>query len=130
MATSTNIAAVVSYPSKHPESGEALKFDMDYYISTHMPMIERTWGPYGMQSWSIIQFPDPCPMSGQTPPYLVQTTCYFDTVANLRTAFEKGASTTVPDVEKFSNVFPAVWVGETGKSHVLSGGVAEGVAQA
>ncbi|KAJ4368415.1 hypothetical protein N0V83_006772 [Neocucurbitaria cava] len=94
MAPSTNITAVVSYPSKHPESGEALKFNMEYYLSTHMPMIEKTW------------------------------------VENLKTAFEKGAATTMPDVEKFSNVFPAVWVGETGKSNVLSGGVAEGIARA
>jgi uncharacterized protein (TIGR02118 family) len=130
MVSSGQITSVVGYPSKHPETGEALQFDMDYYVKSHMPMIEKAWGPYGMSSWSIIQFPDPCPMSGQTPPYRVQTICYFDTVDNLKTAFEKGAAKTVPDVEKFSNVFPVVWIGEQGKSNVLSGGVAEGLAQA
>lgn len=116
MSSPGKITSVVGYPSKHPESGEALKFDMEYYLSTHMPMIERVWGAHGMTSWSITEFPNPCPLTGQTPPYLVQTTCYFDTVDNLKTAFEKGAATTVPDVEKFSNVFPVVWIGEATKS--------------
>lgn len=113
------VATVVGYPSKHPESGENLVFDMDYYLSSHMPLIEKVWGQYGLQSWSITTFPDPCPVSARKPPYLVQTTCYFDTVENLKLALETGASQTVPDVEKFSNVFPEVWVGESGKSGVL-----------
>lgn len=116
---SAKIASVVGYPSKHSETGEALVFDMDYYLSTHMPMIERLWGPYGLESWSINTFPATCPLTGNTPPYLVQTTCYFDTVENLKTAFEKGASESQPDVAKFSNVFPVIWIGEKGKSGKL-----------
>jgi uncharacterized protein (TIGR02118 family) len=116
---SANIAAVVGYPSKHPETGEALTFNMDYYLSTHMPMIKRAWGPYGLASWSIITFPPTCPLTGNTPPYLVQTTCYFDTVENLKKAFEKGADETGPDVANFSNVFPHIWIGEKGKSGTL-----------
>lgn len=130
MTTSSKITTVVGYPAKHPESGEALKFDMEYYVSTHMPLIEKVWGPYGMQSWSIITFPDPCPISGETPSYRVQTTCYFDTVENVKTAFEKGTAETLPDVVNFSNLYPVVWIGETGKSNVLSSRPAEGVAQA
>ncbi|KAF2248907.1 hypothetical protein BU26DRAFT_519102 [Trematosphaeria pertusa] len=111
----SKIAAVVAYPSKHPETGEPLKFDMTYYLSTHMPLIEKTWRPYGLRSWSITEFQNPCPLTGETPPYLVQTTCYFDTVEELKTALEKGAETTKPDVEKFSSVFPRIWVGERGE---------------
>lgn len=125
MSSRTKIAAVVAYPSKDPESGEALKFDMAYYISTHMPLIERVWGPHGLRSWSINQFPNPCPLSGGTPPYSVQTTCYFDSVEDLTTALEKGAEETKPDVEKFSNVFPVIWVGDTGASNSTAGGIAE-----
>jgi uncharacterized protein (TIGR02118 family) len=122
MSSSSKIAAVVAYPSKHPDSGEALNFDMDYYVSTHMPLIERVWGPHGLKSWSLNQFPNPSPLSGEVPLYSVQTTCYFDSVEDLKTALEKGADETMPDVEKFSNVFPVMWVGETGASNILAGG--------
>jgi uncharacterized protein (TIGR02118 family) len=128
MSSSSRIAAVVSYPSKHPESGETLKFNMDYYLSTHMPLIERVWGPYGLKSWSINRFSDPCPVSGGKPPYLVQTTCYFDSIDDFKKALEKGGEKTVPDVANFSNVFPVIWVGETGSSNVVKN-TGEGTAQ-
>ncbi|KAH7395338.1 hypothetical protein DE146DRAFT_105455 [Phaeosphaeria sp. MPI-PUGE-AT-0046c] len=129
MSPTSKIAAVVAYPSQHPESGENLKFNMQYYLASHMPMIEKAWGPYGMKSWAINTFADPCPLTGTRPPYLVQTTCYFDTVENLKIALEKGGEETRPDVERFSNVFPVIWVGEVGGSNVLVGrdqGAAQG----
>lgn len=129
MSSTSTIAAVVAYPSQHPETGEKLTFDMDYYLASHMPMIEQAWGPYGLKSWSINTFADPCPLTGSRPPYLVQTTCYFDTGENLKLALEKGGERTKPDVEKFSNVFPVIWVGETRSSNVLVG-LDEGTAQA
>lgn len=125
----SHIAAVVAYPSKHPETGDPLQFDMEYYLSTHMPMIERAWGPCGLKSWSINKFQDPCPATGQTPPYLVQTTCYFDSVGDFKAALENGSKETKPDVEKFSNVFPVIWVGEGVKQVTLRGLETKGVQQ-
>lgn len=119
MTSTPKIAAVVAYPSLHPETHEPLTFDMTYYIAPHMPMIEKAWGPYGLKSWSINTFPDPCPLTGEKPPYLVQTTCYFDSVEDLRTAVWKGSEETRKDVERFSNVFPVIWVGEKGGRNVL-----------
>ncbi len=34
---------VVSYPA---EAGS--RFDADYYLATHMPLVEQAWGPRGM----------------------------------------------------------------------------------
>ncbi len=34
---------VVSYPA---EAGN--RFDADYYLATHMPLVEQHWGPRGM----------------------------------------------------------------------------------
>ncbi|KAF2010128.1 hypothetical protein BU24DRAFT_428159 [Aaosphaeria arxii CBS 175.79] len=127
---SSKIALVVAYPSKDPDTGDALNFDMKYYLASHLPLIERAWGPYGLRSWSINEFPNPCPLTGQTPPYLVQTTCYFDQVEHLKAALENGSEETKPDVEKFSNVFPAIWVGEGVKQNTLAGLELEGVGQA
>jgi hypothetical protein len=75
------------------------------------------------------QFQDPCPISGQTPPYFFQTTCYFDTIDDFKAALEKGSEETKPDVEKFSNVFPVIWVGEGVKQMTLKSLETEGVHQ-
>jgi uncharacterized protein (TIGR02118 family) len=109
----TKTAAVVSYPSKHAETGDDLKFDMNYYLSDHMPLIEKAWGPFGMRSWSINQLPNPDPVTGQAPPYGVQTTIYFDTVDDFKKALGGPmAEECSNDVKKFSNVYPSIWVGE------------------
>jgi uncharacterized protein (TIGR02118 family) len=121
MSAPAKIAAVVAYPSKHPETSEPLTFNMDYYLSNHLPLIERSWGPYGLKSWSLNTFPDPCPLTGGTPPYLVQVTVYFGSVDGLKNALEKGSEETTPDVTKYSSVFPVIWVGETLPGNVLSG---------
>ncbi|KAF2750094.1 hypothetical protein M011DRAFT_474574 [Sporormia fimetaria CBS 119925] len=119
-----SVAIVVAYPSTHPETSEPLQFNMSYYLSHHLPLIERVWAPYGLQSWSINEFQNPCPLTGKTPPYLVQATVYFDTLENFRIALEKAVAETGPDLENFSNVQPVVWVGgEKGT------GVVEGVVQ-
>ncbi|KAF2179495.1 hypothetical protein K469DRAFT_716290 [Zopfia rhizophila CBS 207.26] len=50
---SARITTVVAYPSKHPGTGEPIKFNMSYCLSGHTPIIDRAWGPHGMKSWSI-----------------------------------------------------------------------------
>jgi len=41
----------VSYPRK-----PGAKFDMDYYINTHMKIVEKHWTPFGMKDWTVVQF--------------------------------------------------------------------------
>jgi hypothetical protein len=52
----SKIACVVAYPSTTKEGG-ATKFDMDYYLATHMTMIDKYWAPHGMKSWDVKTFP-------------------------------------------------------------------------
>ncbi|KAF2709032.1 hypothetical protein K504DRAFT_468250 [Pleomassaria siparia CBS 279.74] len=115
----SKIAVVVSYPSQHPTTKAPLTFDMKYYLATHMPLIEGLWGPHGLKRWSINTFPDPCPLTGQTPPYRVQTTCWFDSVEQLKNAMEKGGDKGRLDIENFSNVQPIICVGEKGEAGMM-----------
>lgn len=41
MTSDKRIAVVVSYPATDPKTGDALKFDMDYYLAKHMPLIDK-----------------------------------------------------------------------------------------
>ncbi|KAI0594162.1 hypothetical protein F4775DRAFT_575041 [Biscogniauxia sp. FL1348] len=32
------------------------KFDMDYYLTKHMPMVQSQWQKYGMKGWKVAQY--------------------------------------------------------------------------
>ncbi|KAI4861562.1 hypothetical protein F4820DRAFT_56878 [Hypoxylon rubiginosum] len=32
------------------------KFDMDYYLNHHMPLVQEKWAPFGLKSWKIAQY--------------------------------------------------------------------------
>lgn len=41
----------VNYPVQ-----EGITFDMDYYLNTHMQLVQQHWGPHGLQKWSVVKF--------------------------------------------------------------------------
>ena len=36
-------------------------FKMDYYLSTHMPLVQEKWAPYGLKSWKVREQSLTCP---------------------------------------------------------------------
>jgi len=62
-----------------PQS-DAAKFD-DYYLSTHIPIVEKTPGLRGVEVGKCSS------LDGSTPPYYVHTELYFDDVEAMMTAF-------------------------------------------
>ncbi|KAF2738906.1 hypothetical protein EJ04DRAFT_509084 [Polyplosphaeria fusca] len=124
------ITIFVAYPSKHPETGEALRFDMDYYLATHAPLIEKHWRSYGLLSFQVNQFPNPSPLTNDTPPYLVQTVCKFTSLQDLKNALEQSSAETSADVQNFSNIFPTLWIADTVQERSVAGPESDGTAQA
>jgi len=111
-------ACVVAYPSTTSD-GSKTTFDMSYYLATHMTMIDKYWGPHGMKSWSIAQFGPG--LDGAQPPYIVQTTIYWDSLDQLKSALEDPKSKeTGEDVAKFSNVYPAIWLSNVTGTNTLA----------
>ncbi|KAK6000019.1 hypothetical protein QM012_004007 [Aureobasidium pullulans] len=37
---------------------QGTKLDMDYYLSTHLPLVQKHWEQFGLKKWTIIQYPD------------------------------------------------------------------------
>ncbi|KAL5342668.1 hypothetical protein BJX70DRAFT_394503 [Aspergillus crustosus] len=31
-------------------------FNLDYYLSTHMPLVSKIWGPFGLKDWKVVKY--------------------------------------------------------------------------
>ena len=40
---------IVSYPER-----EGANFDADYYTATHIPLVEKHWGPHGLTGAEVL----------------------------------------------------------------------------
>ena len=77
-----------------------------------------------MKSWSINSFTNPDPLTNKPPPYLVQTTIYWDNQEDAMKALGGPMKEeTGKDVEKFSNVFPKIWMSEVVRKDAVGDGL-------
>ena len=49
--TATPINTTVLYPAE-----EGARFDMDYFLNTHMPLVMKHWEQYGLKGYEVTQF--------------------------------------------------------------------------
>ncbi|KAI1122002.1 hypothetical protein F5Y10DRAFT_255109 [Nemania abortiva] len=82
-------------------------FDMDYYLKTHMPLVQKLWTPYGLKAWKIAQY------DNAGAPYVVQAWLEWESKEHA----DKGiggldATTIFDDVAKFSDKKPVLSNGE------------------
>lgn len=92
----------------YPASDEAV-FDYDYYLETHLPLIEEHWGDL------IETFEASRGLAGGPdvpPPYLLIATITFADQEALETAMGEKGSAIIDDVANFTNVRPQILVGE------------------
>ncbi|KAF2488334.1 NAD(P)-binding protein [Lophium mytilinum] len=66
----TPFSTTVLYPAK-----EGAKFDMDYLISTHMPLAMTHWAQYGLKGYEVTQY---APIPGQKLLYSAQLIMKWD----------------------------------------------------
>lgn len=55
------VTITISYPRTSPPT----PFDLDYYLSTHMPLVQEGWASKGLKSWSVITMDDASPYTVQ-----------------------------------------------------------------
>ncbi|TKA32402.1 hypothetical protein B0A50_01508 [Salinomyces thailandicus] len=80
-------------------------FKMDYYMSTHMPLVQQKWGSYGLKSWKVVQMPS-------EQPFCVMALLEFDSMASFQKA---GAGPeredVMNDIKNFSDKEPTILTG-------------------
>ncbi|KAJ4316993.1 hypothetical protein N0V84_007588 [Fusarium piperis] len=89
-------------------------FDHDYYLKTHMPLVVESWGPLGLLSWEILNFPADAP-------YQVQATLKWKSVADFEAAAASPAAEKVfGDIKNFTSAQPVLLKGDVVASQSLA----------
>ena len=91
-------------------SSPTLKFDLDYYVQKHMPLVQKRLGP-ALKSMTVEQG-----ISGGAPgapiPYAIMAHLTFDSFDAYRAAFAPHKAELLGDVPNFSNVDPVFQISE------------------
>lgn len=98
----SNIKVVVLYPND-----DGATFDDSYYLSTHMPLVDKHWKQFGLQSWEITKFARGA--DGATPKFQIQATLTFESKEHFGKAMASEESKTVfGDIPNFTNTQPTL----------------------
>ncbi|GIL40330.1 EthD family reductase [Roseiterribacter gracilis] len=88
------------------------RFDMDYYMSVHMPLVEDVFGPTGLRSWTVVE--GVRALGGGEPTFRVMTHLTFDTMADLNASVEgPNAHRAFADIPMYTDITPVKQISET-----------------
>ncbi len=99
------IKVSVLYPD-----GEGKTFNMDYYCSTHIPMVAELLGD-AVQGASVEKgIAGGAP--GSTATYQAMGNLYFDSVESFQNSFGPNAEKILGDLPNFTNIEPVIQISE------------------
>jgi uncharacterized protein (TIGR02118 family) len=89
-------ALIVTYPGR-----EGGRFDGDYYVATHLPLVEANWGQYGLTSTRAFL------ADGEMPSLAAIAVLEFSSGAAVDTALASPeAGTVFGDIVNFTDLAP------------------------
>jgi uncharacterized protein (TIGR02118 family) len=89
---------------------EDSKFDKEYFMNKHIPMVQRKLGTVCKKMAVEVGLGGAEP--GSRAPYIVMGHMYFDSVEAFQTAFGPHAGAIMGDIPNFTNTQPTVQVSE------------------
>lgn len=103
--------ATVLYPND-----DDIKFDMSYYLSKHMPLMQEQFTKHGLKSWEVIEYKPGA--DGAKPLYAYGANLVFDTAEQLQAALgSEDAKPVFGDMANYTNKQPVFLGGQvTGSS--------------
>lgn len=99
------IVVSVLYPN-----GPEARFDIDYYIRTHMPMVQQRLGASVRRMAAEHGLAGGAP--GAPPPFLAAGHLYFDSLEAFQGAFAPHAAAIMADIPNYTNTQPVIQIGE------------------
>ena len=99
------IKVSVLYPS-----GAETRFDMDYYLAQHMPMVKAKLG--AACKAMAVEHGLGGAQPGSSPAFIAMGHLYFDSVAAFQEAFGAHAEAIVADIPNYTNAQPTIQLSE------------------
>ena len=99
------IKVSVLYPNQ-----EGKAFDMDYYLSRHMPMVANLLGP--VCRGASVEKGISGAAAGTSPAYRVLAHLLFDSVQAFETAFSQHAGEIMSDIPNYTAIEPVIQISE------------------
>ena len=84
----------------------AIKFNMNYYLDSHIPLISKLLGP--ALKGALVQQGSGGGAPGTAPEFAVITVLRFESLESFHAAFDPHAPTVMADVVNFTNVQPTI----------------------
>jgi len=101
-----SITVTVMYPDK-PGS----KFDMDYYLNNHGPLVHKLWGPHGLTGLKVLKglaTPDP----STPPPYRIMALVGFESLDHFMAAVAAAGKEVMDDIANFTDAPPDIQIND------------------
>ena len=92
------------------ENVDDATFDLDYYLTKHMPLVDEKFKPFGIKGWRVLKAVG-APFGGK-PAYNVICNLEFDTADQFRAAVAAESGPVFGDVPNFSNKDPVVVIAD------------------
>ncbi len=92
------------------ENLEDATFDLDYYMSTHMPLVDEKFKPFGLKGWRVLKAVG-TPF-GEDALFSIIANLEFDTADQFKAAVAAEGGPVFGDVPNFSNKSPVVVIGD------------------
>jgi uncharacterized protein (TIGR02118 family) len=89
----------------YPKTTES-KFDVDYYLETHIPLVRSRWSGMGLQKVDLIH--GAAALDGGMPTYEVIGQLTFESEESLGRALRQYGSEIIADIPKFTDVQPII----------------------
>jgi len=99
------IRIAAAYPRQ-----EGKRFDIDYYTGTHLPMVQKVFGPYGLKKIEVdrgVEKP-----GGGASPFFAIGYLYFDSLADFQECYKAVGAQVVGNIPIYTDVLPLTQVGE------------------
>ena len=84
---------------------EGARFDKSYYLSTHVPLVLKQWGKYGLHGWEVVEYR--ANADGPQPPFIIAGTMVWHSPEQEQEALaSEDAKAVFADRPNFTNTKP------------------------
>ncbi len=86
------------------------KFDTDYYLKTHMPLVKDRWGPHGLKSAQVLR--GAAKPDGSPPDYQMIALLTFGSLDDFRAAGKAHGREVFADIANFTDAKAVVQIND------------------